>query len=74
MITIAENYTKADVYDLSKGEIVNTLKLAKNEHRLPFTDAWIVNASRENLTYTIMINQALTAYENNVEKWVMKAQ
>ena len=74
MITISDNYTKAEVYDIAKGEVVNGLKLDKDEHKLPFTDAWIVNASSENVTYTIMTNKALTAFENHKQKWVVSSQ
>ena len=62
------------MYDLSIGKVMNALTLEKNLYKLPFTDAWIVNSSSTNLTYTIMTNQALIGYENNKEQWRIKAK
>lgn len=74
LLTIVDNYTKAEVFDLSSGKIVNTVVLDKNVHKLSFTDGIIVNASSTNLTYAIMTNRLLQVYENNKEKWALKAR
>jgi len=72
-ITIHNNYTQADIYDLSLGKIVNSVQLSKDESRLPFTDAFIVNATKENMTYMLMSNTQLKINENHKEKRSLSA-
>jgi hypothetical protein len=64
-MTISNNYTQTDIYDLELGRIVNTVILEKDMGRMPFTDVHIISSSRENFTYVVMSNKELKVYENH---------
>ena len=73
-MTIINNYTQVDVYDLAAGKIVNTIQLSKNESKMPFTDVFIISSTPENITYSVMSNTELKIYENHKEKWALQAK
>jgi hypothetical protein len=73
-ITIIDNYTKAEVFDLYAGKKINVIPLNKDEMRQPFTDVVIVNSSRANFSFLLMTNKELKAYENGIEKMVFAAK
>lgn len=64
-ITIIDNYTVSEVFDLKDGKIVNRITLSKDIHRQPFTDIRIINATEGFLKYAIMTNIEINVYENH---------
>ncbi len=69
VIVVSENYTTAEVIDLSNGKTINQVELNKDLQRMPFTDAHIVNASAENFTYSIMTNKEIRTFQWDKEMW-----
>lgn len=51
---------------------MNSIELSKNLEKLPFTDAYIVNASSQNVSYIIMSNDQVKVFENHKEIWNTK--
>ena len=73
MVTIEDNYTIAEVFDLSEGKVINVVELRKDMQRLPFTDVHIVTKTPENFTYVIMTNNEIRTFEKDKETWSIKA-